>query len=43
MTAEHLDEALRQQLSHWRTSLGSGAVRVGWKICLLYTSPSPRD
>jgi len=32
--AEHLDEALRQQLSHWRTSLGSGAVRVGWKIGL---------
>ncbi len=34
MAAEHLDEALRQQLSHWRAALGSGAVRVGWKIGL---------
>ena len=32
--AEHLDEALRQQLVHWRTALGSGASRVGWKIGL---------
>ena len=32
--AEHLDQALRQQLGHWRTALGSGAVRVGWKIGL---------
>jgi len=27
-----IEEATLQQLGHWRTALGSGAVRVGWKI-----------
>ena len=29
-----LEEAYQQQLHHWRATLGSGAMRVGWKIGL---------
>jgi len=27
-----LDEAYQQQLGHWRTTLASGAHRIGWKV-----------
>jgi 2-keto-4-pentenoate hydratase len=27
-----IEEATLQQLGHWRAALGSGALRVGWKI-----------
>ncbi len=29
-----LEEAYQQQLHHWRSTLGSGAMRLGWKIGL---------
>ena len=29
-----LEEAYQQQLHHWRATLGSGAMRIGWKIGL---------
>lgn len=32
--ASELDEAMQRQLGHWRTALGSGAQRIGWKIGL---------
>lgn len=32
--ATELDEAMQRQLGHWRTALGSGAQRIGWKIGL---------
>jgi 2-keto-4-pentenoate hydratase len=32
--AADLDEAMQRQLGHWRTALGSGAQRIGWKIGL---------
>ena len=29
-----LEEAMQRQLSHWRSALGSGDQRIGWKIGL---------
>ena len=35
--------ASAQDYDHWSIDIGGGIHQIGSTICLLYTSPSPRD